>query len=342
MNKKYRGIVVVALGDSLTDDVHAGIITLQLTAPQNYWTDLVELQTGMRVVNKGVCGGTTSGMLDRVQSDVIDLAPKYCIIMGGYNDLGEYKEESVTNAVKNLGSICNVCLANNIVPILMTEVAGPFNQTTADQQAKAKVLIEELRQKTLEYARLNTVMCIDLCSTALYTDDSYRPFDNVHLQSAGQAVVAQEVITFFDSLIPDIEPEPVTPENYGKNTLSLSYQWSGAEESKRYVKQSGELTSKTVENGVLTTKAANTMAASIAWQGKSAVLYDSVSNEITAALTAKAANTTTAGITWRGTGGGAATVASWALDGISVSDGVLSLIGDDSQAEIDAINGEVV
>ena len=342
MNKKYKGIKVVAMGDSLTDDAHSGIITLQLTAPQNYWTDLVELQTGMRVVNKGVCGGTTDTMLERFHADVIDLAPKYCIVMGGVNDLGDYETSSITDAVKNIGTMCNACIVNGIIPIIMTEATGPYNKVTAEQYATLKANIETLRQKTLEYARENSVLFIDLCATALYTDDSYRPFDNVHLQSAGQAVVAQEVIAYFDALIPEIEPEPDAPENYGKKTLTLAYQWSGAEESKRCVEPAGKFASQTVASNALTVKAASATAAGIAWRGKAAVLYDSTSNEITASLTAKAASATTAGIAWRGTGGGAATVASWALDGISVADGVLSLIGDDAQAELDAINGEVI
>ena len=42
----------------------------------------------VKVLNKGVNGDLTSGMLERFSRDVIDEAPDYVIVLGGTNDIG--------------------------------------------------------------------------------------------------------------------------------------------------------------------------------------------------------------------------------------------------------------
>ena len=67
------------MGDSLTEGY--GI------EASKRWTDILASEIGIKVINSGISGDTTTGMLARFGSMVIDLAPTHCIIMGGTNDV---------------------------------------------------------------------------------------------------------------------------------------------------------------------------------------------------------------------------------------------------------------
>jgi acyl-CoA thioesterase-1 len=90
-------VKIVALGDSLTvgetgfgfsDSVEFATYPkyLEILARQH----LSSLQSGMevRVLNRGINGDLTSGMLERFSRDVIGEKADYAIILGGANDIG--------------------------------------------------------------------------------------------------------------------------------------------------------------------------------------------------------------------------------------------------------------
>ncbi|MCB0706813.1 MAG: hypothetical protein KDC34_15965 [Saprospiraceae bacterium] len=70
---------IVCMGDSLTDGY--GIV------PAYRWSDLLASALNIEVINSGISGDTTTGMLARFQNMVIAHAPSQVIIMGGTNDL---------------------------------------------------------------------------------------------------------------------------------------------------------------------------------------------------------------------------------------------------------------
>jgi len=70
---------IVCIGDSLT-------FGHQVRRSQ-CWPTLLQNRTGFEVINKGICGDTSGGMLGRFQIDVVALQPTHVIIMGGVNDL---------------------------------------------------------------------------------------------------------------------------------------------------------------------------------------------------------------------------------------------------------------
>jgi len=72
-------IKLVCLGDSLTEGY--GI-------PQTArWSDLLLKDLEIEIINQGISGDTTGGMLARFQMDVLSEKPTHLIIMGGTNDL---------------------------------------------------------------------------------------------------------------------------------------------------------------------------------------------------------------------------------------------------------------
>ena len=75
MNKKK----IVCIGDSLTEGYQIPAGTC--------WPSLLNKESTYEIINSGICGDTTSGMLARFHEMVIAHKPRYVIIMGGTNDI---------------------------------------------------------------------------------------------------------------------------------------------------------------------------------------------------------------------------------------------------------------
>jgi len=70
---------LICIGDSLT-------FGFKMTR-DNTWPQIIEENLNINVINKGICGDTTGGMLSRFGRDVLDEKPTHVLIMGGSNDL---------------------------------------------------------------------------------------------------------------------------------------------------------------------------------------------------------------------------------------------------------------
>ncbi len=70
---------LVCLGDSLT-------FGFKMTR-NNTWPQILEENLKIKVINKGICGDTTGGMVSRFGRDVLDEKPTHLLLMGGANDL---------------------------------------------------------------------------------------------------------------------------------------------------------------------------------------------------------------------------------------------------------------
>ncbi|MEA4815590.1 MAG: GDSL-type esterase/lipase family protein [Lachnospiraceae bacterium] len=74
-----KNIKIICLGDSLTYGF--GI------SRSDIWTSLSAKKTGLEIINKGINGDTTGGMLARFNEDVVSQNPDIAFIMGGGNDI---------------------------------------------------------------------------------------------------------------------------------------------------------------------------------------------------------------------------------------------------------------
>lgn len=75
MNRKK----IVCIGDSLTSGY--GIQS------SKRWSNLLSIELTFEIVNTGISGDTTSGMLSRFYRTAINHKPQYIIITGGTNDI---------------------------------------------------------------------------------------------------------------------------------------------------------------------------------------------------------------------------------------------------------------
>jgi lysophospholipase L1-like esterase len=103
---------LVALGDSLTEGMVSSSFEMY-----PYAARLLELTgPGVSIVNKGICGDLTRGMLSRLERDVLALKPDCVIILGGANDIGWGLPQK--EIVDNLVTICIRAQRNGIAPVI--------------------------------------------------------------------------------------------------------------------------------------------------------------------------------------------------------------------------------
>ena len=70
---------IVCHGDSLTEGTDLN--------PNYTWPRLVENQVNVKIINSGIGGDTSGGLLGRFYPDVVRHKPEMALIMGGTNDL---------------------------------------------------------------------------------------------------------------------------------------------------------------------------------------------------------------------------------------------------------------
>ena len=115
------------------------------------------------LAGRGISGQVTSHMLVRFRRDVIDLHPKYVVILAGINDIARNNGYiSLENTFANIVSMCELAKANKIKPVLCTLVPSgyirwrPAIKDTKEQVAALNAMIKEYakahRYKVVDYA----------------------------------------------------------------------------------------------------------------------------------------------------------------------------------------------
>lgn len=135
----------VFMGDSITD---------------NWAKKDLDFFTSNNYVGRGISGQTTSHMLVRFRRDVVDLHPKYVVIMAGTNDValnnGEISHE---NILGNLISMCEIAKANKIKPILCSVL--PADRFRWRPQLTPAEDLVKLNKMIKEYAESSKIPYVD-------------------------------------------------------------------------------------------------------------------------------------------------------------------------------------
>lgn len=134
---------IVAIGDSITYGFPY--------SPRLSWVSLMAKQLQIDCDNKGVCGDTTYGMLERFSADVLKQQPSHVIIMGGTNDV--FAGMGLKDILGNIQAMIHLSLTNSIVPI----IGLPIPCTSIDIEDR----LSQLRGEILSYAHKNRIGCID-------------------------------------------------------------------------------------------------------------------------------------------------------------------------------------
>jgi lysophospholipase L1-like esterase len=166
---------VVFLGDSITEG----------------WKDADPDLFTNGLVDRGICGQTTSQMLVRFRQDVIALKPLAVHIMAGTNDVaGNTGPLTMTTIEGNIQTMAELARANGIkVLIASIPPAKAFSWNVAIKPAPQ---IAALNAWLKDYARLNRFTYVDYYAALAQPDGAMKPdlaSDGVHPTRAGYALM---------------------------------------------------------------------------------------------------------------------------------------------------------
>ena len=101
-------IKLLCIGDSLTFGYETDI--------SKKWTSLLEKELNLEVINFGINGDTTSGMLSRFITAIKEFKPTYCLIFGGTNDLWFGLSDEFI--MSNVYAMCKQAQYFNVIPFI--------------------------------------------------------------------------------------------------------------------------------------------------------------------------------------------------------------------------------
>jgi lysophospholipase L1-like esterase len=180
---------IVALGDSLTvGETGVGFSTWQepvaytdcLGAFAKEYLRSRRSDLKIEVLNKGVNGDLTSGMLARFSRDVVEEKPDYVIILGGTNDIGWGLELSMPT--QNLSRMYDSARRAGIgaVACSVPSILG-FDEQIPPRLALNRAIREEAENRAMPFLDLFTATA-EQRSKRLLEDCSG---DGLHLNSKG-------------------------------------------------------------------------------------------------------------------------------------------------------------
>ncbi|MGL5616869.1 MAG: GDSL-type esterase/lipase family protein [Sarcina sp.] len=152
---------IVCIGDSLTKGYGIN--------PSNCWVSILGREAGLPVINKGVLGDTSTGILSRFSRDVKKGETSKVLIMCGTNDALLYR--NMRNVSRNIDAMISEALANEITPIILfppqilKEIAvnGWDSKVDYDRTiellSNLKVMIQDIvKEKNVEFIDLSILM----------------------------------------------------------------------------------------------------------------------------------------------------------------------------------------
>lgn len=183
---------IICMGDSLT--YGTGLEDRE----NQCWSALAAKRTGYEMVNRGVGGDTTAGMLARCQNEVFACRPDAMILLGGANDIfytWDYRPASanVISMVKQAQSHGISVLVGLPLPFVAEEIPVRAWNADRDNHHVAAVLARYARWLTL-YCTESKIPVIDFRSHFFNSDGSVRRelffSDGVHPNPAGHQLLA--------------------------------------------------------------------------------------------------------------------------------------------------------
>ncbi|AGK97509.1 GDSL-type esterase/lipase family protein [Clostridium pasteurianum] len=181
---------IVCIGDSLTYGygVHS----------EECWVELLHKSLNIEIINKGVNGDTTTGILSRSYKDILELNPSHVILMAGTNDI--LLNYSIDNIIDNIKFLLKEIKNNNISPILALQppVIAGLARTHWDEYinyTKADEHLFQYIQETKTFSFENNINIIDFYSTFIKINDITNLYsDGIHPNSKGHKLMFETII----------------------------------------------------------------------------------------------------------------------------------------------------
>jgi lysophospholipase L1-like esterase len=140
-NTNNQSGAVVFLGDSITEG----------------WKRLAKDFPGLKVVNRGIGGDTTRGVLYRLNADVLVLKPAAVVLLIGINDIGlGGKPEDIADNTKAI--LLKLKQSNPHMPLIVCKVmpSSEKQYRPADQIERLNALVDEIVKSDPQFIRCDT------------------------------------------------------------------------------------------------------------------------------------------------------------------------------------------
>jgi len=179
---------VICIGDSITQGYGVPY--------KENWVELLNENKGIEVINKGINGDTSGGMLSRFYRDVVDEKPRFVIIMGGAND---FISGNTMGAVKsNIMAMVHQAYYNRLTPILGISIKADIHNFREDWAKLTDVdhfnyKVLEYRKWILSFCNIFNVMYIDFCDefeNKIKGDYGNYLTDGLHPSKEGHQILA--------------------------------------------------------------------------------------------------------------------------------------------------------
>lgn len=186
---------VVCIGDSLT-------FGYGVNQDESWFAKVSEDLANIEFVNKGIPGNTTNDMLLRFEKDVVEISPKYVLVMGGTNDvLMGCEVDSISSRIIQL---INNSKNSGIIPILI--IQPPVNENVKEK----KWFLDcdyKMANASLEVFRENVIK--EMVSSGTHYIDIYGMFselaknsiegkyyidDGIHLTKEAHEYIYREIV----------------------------------------------------------------------------------------------------------------------------------------------------
>ena len=158
--------------------------------------------TANNLIGRGISGQTTSQILVRMRQDVVNLHPKYVVILCGINDiaLNDGYAVDVETAVGSIKSMCDIARANKIKPILCSLLPSyKFYWRPSVTDCYEKVL--QFNELLKAYAKEQHLKYVDYFSLMSGDDGRIRPEyskDTVHPNLDGYKLMEEYLLGFLN------------------------------------------------------------------------------------------------------------------------------------------------
>ena len=143
-------------------------------------------------VGRGISGQVTNQMLLRFRQDVVDLHPKYVVILAGTNDIAENSGKiDMEKTFANIVTMCDIAKANKIKPVICSVIPATAFYWHPEVTGAAEKIIR-LNSMLEEYAKANRIPYVDYHSAMKNEQNGLSPElakDGVHPTREGYDIM---------------------------------------------------------------------------------------------------------------------------------------------------------
>ena len=179
---------ILCLGDSLTQGYN--------TEENSRWTDLLQNEIDAKVINCGISGDTTNGMLARCERLLVSHKPTHLIILGGTNDLWFGLSNELI--IANIYAMIKQAIYNNTIPI----VGIPTTIVNAKERNFTK---ENYLERITKFQDLLSAFClVDNQQVISFSENMTKDHfleDGLHPNKAGQMVIKNTVLKVLKTIL---------------------------------------------------------------------------------------------------------------------------------------------